>query len=110
MNTWGISVSAGNAATLTTDFKALFEIASLYRKARETADHHREFSFLNQQDAKDRKTDTRVFCDSLQVLLGKVRPNGLVRSCPGRSAHGVGGTSGLVWPSQLAAPVSHDDE
>ena len=51
MNAWGISVSAGKAATLTTDFKALFEIASLYRKARETADHHREFSFLNQQDA-----------------------------------------------------------
>jgi hypothetical protein len=61
VNAWGISVSAGNAATLTTDFKALFEIASLYRNARETADNHREFNFLNHQDAKIEKLTRESF-------------------------------------------------
>jgi len=51
VNAWGINARAGNAATLTRDFKALFEIACQYRTARETADNHREFNFLSEQDA-----------------------------------------------------------
>ena len=66
VNAWGISVSAGNAATLTTDFKALFEIASLYRNARETADNHREFNFLSEQESTQEKEMRESFAIAYQ--------------------------------------------
>jgi hypothetical protein len=86
VNAWGINARAGNAATLTRDFKAPFEIACQYRTARETADNHREFNFLSEQDATIEKTNTPVFCDSLPVLLGEVRANVLIAELygPGR--------------------------
>jgi hypothetical protein len=57
VNAWGISLNAGNAARLTTDFKALFDLACQYRKARETADNHRE----SEQDAKIEKLTRESF-------------------------------------------------
>ena len=57
VNAWGINLNAGNSATLTTDFKALFELACQYRKARETADNHRE----SEQDAKIEKLTRESF-------------------------------------------------
>jgi hypothetical protein len=61
VNVWGINLSAGNAATLTTDFNALFEIACQYRTARETADNHREFNLLSEQDATTVKLTRESF-------------------------------------------------
>jgi hypothetical protein len=87
VNAWGINARAGNAATLTRDFKAPFEIACQYRAARETADNHREFNFLSEQDATiERKTNTPVFCHRLPVLLGEVRASVLIAELygPGR--------------------------
>ena len=66
VNVWGINLSAGNAATLTTDFKALFEIACQYRTARETADNHREFNFLSEQESTQEKEMRESFAIAYQ--------------------------------------------
>jgi hypothetical protein len=67
VNAWGINVSAGNAATLTTDFKALFEIACQYRTARHIADkHRREFNFLSEQDTTTEKLTRESFAIAYQ--------------------------------------------
>ena len=61
VNASGINARTGNAATLTRDFKALFEIACQYRTARETADNHREFNVLSEQDATKEKETRESF-------------------------------------------------
>jgi hypothetical protein len=66
VNAWDINVSAGNAATLTTDFRALFEIACQYRTARETADNHRELNLLAEQDAMKEKETRESFAIAYQ--------------------------------------------
>ena len=66
VNAWDINVSAGNAATLTTEFKVLFKIACQYRTARETADNHREFNLLSEQDATTEKLTRESFAIAYQ--------------------------------------------
>ena len=67
VNAWDINVSAGNAAILTTEFKALSKIACQYRTARETADNHRrEFNFLREQDATKEKETRESFALAYQ--------------------------------------------
>jgi len=74
VNAWGINVSAGNAATLTTEFKALFEITCQYRTAKETADNHREFNFLSEQDATKEKETRESFAKAYKCYWEKYAP------------------------------------
>lgn len=64
VNAWGIHVSAGNAADLTTSFKALFETACQYRTAKQTADNHREFNLLSEAEAAKEKATRESFAEA----------------------------------------------
>jgi len=71
VNAWGINVSTGNAATVTTDFKALFEIACQHRTAKETADSHREFNILSEQDITKEKLTRESFAKAYMAYWEK---------------------------------------
>jgi hypothetical protein len=61
VNAWGINVSAGNSASLTESFKALFETAAQYRTAKQVADNRREFNLLSEEEAAKEKETRETF-------------------------------------------------
>jgi hypothetical protein len=58
VDAWGTAMLGGNGKALSADFKALFEKACAYRRAKEVADNHREHNMLTGQE-EEREHRTR---------------------------------------------------
>jgi hypothetical protein len=68
---WEVNVAAGNAALLTTQFKALVDKACLYRNARKLADNHREHNVLSEREAAEEKATRQVFAEACKAFHEK---------------------------------------
>jgi hypothetical protein len=75
VNAWGSNVSAGNAAMLTTDFKALFEVTCRYRTAKEIADNRRQFNHLNEREAAEEVSARETFARAYKDFSDKHQPS-----------------------------------
>ena len=71
VNAWGLSTTAGHAADLTPEFKALFEKACLYQTARKLADNHRKHSVLIEYDEAEEKAMRQAFAESYKAFHEK---------------------------------------
>jgi hypothetical protein len=79
VNAWGGNVSAGNAARLSPDFKALFEKTCRYRDAKQLADNHRQFNALSEKDAAEEIAARQEFAEAYRDFSDKYEPGGSKR-------------------------------
>jgi cell division protein FtsB len=64
VNVWGLNMQAGNAASLTKEFKVLFELACRYQEASKLAQSHRLFDALSEQEAIDELVTRQTFAEA----------------------------------------------
>lgn len=71
VNAWGLNTQAGNAATLTDDFKAVFDKACWYREAKRVADNRREFKMSSAADAATEQAMRQTFAEAYKIFWEK---------------------------------------
>jgi mevalonate kinase len=68
VNAWGVNMQAGNAASLTDEFKAVLDKACRYRNAKEVADNHRQFNMLSERDAGEETATRQAFAEAYKIF------------------------------------------
>lgn len=58
-------------ANYTPEFKVVFDRACEYRTARQTAENHREFNVLTEQEAACERTTREAFCKEYVAFLNQ---------------------------------------
>lgn len=71
VNVWGMHMGAGNGPFLTDDFKALFDRACCYRSAKRSADNHRKFNLLSEEDAAEENATRHAFAGAHKTFYEK---------------------------------------
>jgi hypothetical protein len=66
VNTWGINVQTGNAASA--EFKALVDKACLHRIARRLADNHRKFDVMSAQEEAEEMAARHAFAKAYKAF------------------------------------------
>jgi hypothetical protein len=71
VNSWGANATAGNTASLSSDFMALFNKACLYRDARKIAQNRREFHILTESEAVEEISARQAFAEAYKAFREK---------------------------------------
>jgi hypothetical protein len=71
VNAWEVNVSAGNAAVLTGQFKALMDSACLYQDARSIANNRREYGMLSEQEKAEEEAARQAFVKTYESFCEK---------------------------------------
>ena len=76
LDAWVMNVRAGNANKLTADFKAMHDMACLYRDAKRLANNHRKFrDDLSESEASNEKAAREAFCKAYRDYWEKHTEN-----------------------------------
>jgi len=65
---WAANVNAGHRTDITAEYNALLEKALLYRTAKQTADNHREFKVLSEQEAAAETATRQAFAEAYKLF------------------------------------------
>ena len=73
VNAWGQIVTAGHAADLSAEFKALFDKVEAYRSAKRIADNRRQFNMLTAEEAEEERVTRKEFVEAHHAFHEKHR-------------------------------------
>ncbi len=75
VNAWGLNVHAGNAESLTSEFKIVLDKACRYQDAKRLTDSYRQFSLVSDTDAEAKETAARqTFAEAFKAWKEKQDP------------------------------------